>query len=40
MFLLASLLTFKLICAYKKNEKGEAFFFYCFMQITCTVVNV
>lgn len=26
MFLLASLLTFKLICAYKKNEKGEAFF--------------
>lgn len=27
MFLLASLLTFKLICAYKKNEKGEAFFF-------------
>lgn len=28
MFLLASLLTFKLICAYKKNEKGEAFFFF------------
>lgn len=30
MFLLASLLTFKLICAYKKNEKGEAFFFLLF----------